>query len=111
MATKADLVRRTLKLLGAFAAGQDPSAEDVEAVEGYIPGKLEELSQREIIDVPNVEEIDPALVQWLAMLVAQDAAPEFGVAMDATAIQVAESRLRAMNAARPAYTPMQGVYY
>lgn len=111
MATQADLVRRALQLLGAFAAGQEPSAEDVEAVEGYVPSKLDELRRRGIIYVPDVEDIDNAAVHWLAMLVAQDAAPEFGVGMDATAISLAEQRLRSIGAGRPTYARMQGVYF
>lgn len=111
MATKADLVRRVLKLLGAFAAGQEPSAEDVETVEGYIPNKIDELRARGTIYIPDVEDIDPAAVHWLAMLIAQDAAPEFGVGMDATAIGLAEQRLRAIQSDNFVYRPVRAVYF
>ena len=111
MATKADLVRRVLKLLGKDAVGQDPSAEDVEAIEGYILGKIDELRKRNIIDVPDVEDIEPAALQWLAMLTAQDASPDFGASMDKTAFDFAEKMLRAIQPMNYVYSPARPDYF
>lgn len=111
MKTRADLVNRALKLLGVASAGQPIEAEDYAVADAAIEPKFAELARRSVIYVPNPDEIDDELLQWLAILIAQDVAPDFGAAMDTTAITIAESRLREMQPQVQTSQPIAALYF
>lgn len=111
MATKQQLINRVLFLTGAKGAGQTAAAEDVAEVEEVLPGKLDELAKRKIVYVPDADDFDDALLEWLAILLANSVGPAFGSAMDAGAIALAESRLRAMQTQPTPSNPARVEYF
>jgi hypothetical protein len=78
MKTRQDLIAATLYLLNAIAAGQTPEAEDVDAIDVIIDGKLEELSIRGIAFFPDKDEFEDFYIDPLSIILADTAAPGFG---------------------------------
>lgn len=94
MKTRMDLIAATLQLLNVLAAGQDPAAEDVDAIDGLIDGKLNELNLREILRVQDTSEFDDELVDPLSIILANTAAPTFGQPRNEDSRLIAEATLR-----------------
>ncbi len=97
MKTRQDLILATLKLLQADGgAGQNPAPEDVDLIDGIIDGKLSELSLRQIYGANDPNEFEDEVVSPLATILANEAAPSFGQARNATSKAEAEGILREM---------------
>lgn len=94
--TRSDLIVRVLGLLGITETGQDPSAEDVELVDGYVDGKFAELARRRVFYVQADATIDDEAFLPLAKIVANAVAPEFGLPFDPNTDVREEARLREM---------------
>lgn len=77
--TRADLVSRALKFLGKLRAGQAPEAEDYQSVDDEIDPLLENLKFRNIVYVPDPDDIDDAIFQPLARRLAGECAADFAV--------------------------------
>jgi Tfp pilus assembly protein PilW len=114
MATKTrnDLVNQALRNLGVLAAGQTADAEDFQAADGHVDQVIASLSARDIVTVDDDDWFDP-----LAVLVADDAAMEFGLpgvpasSSDPNPVLDAENRLRLMVRGRPTYEPLKVDYF
>lgn len=118
--TRADLRVRVLDVLGVSAAGNNPSAEDVQHVDDQLDAVLESLAARSIVNVPNPDEIPLAIFQELAIVVGDAMAVDFGLAQNALRVvdasgvspyDRAEKALRVMNAGKPAYGPLRVDYF
>jgi len=109
--TRADLIRLTLEFLNAVAAGQTPAAEDVETLERLIPGKVAELARRRIIWIPDTDAIEEELLEPLATLLGDLAAPSFGQPRDINRRVEAENRLREMQVADDTTEVVRADYY
>jgi hypothetical protein len=104
--TRNDLVNQALSNLGKLAAGQTADAEDFDAVDSHVDGTLSRLAIR---DIATVTDDDAIPVEWfdpIAMIVADDAAPEFGMAgVPSTGqeppVLAAENMLRELNRGKP----------
>lgn len=96
MKTRNDLIVATLKLLNAIASGQTPEAEDVAEIEGLIEGKLDELEYREILQLGDRQEFDDVVVDPLAIILANTAAPSFGQPRNPDSQMTAERTLRSL---------------
>ncbi len=92
--TKADLVREVLGELFSLASGQVPGAEDTAFVEQRIDPVLAGLAKRNIIYIPDAEEIDDEVFDALVAYLAQICGPKFGRPRDLVAKQLAEGELR-----------------
>ncbi|WNJ88468.1 hypothetical protein [Bosea sp. 685] len=92
--TKADLVREVLGELFSLASGQVPSAEDTAFVEQRIDPALAALAKRNVIYIPDAEEIDDEVFDALVAYLAQICGPKFGRPRDLAAKQMAEDELR-----------------
>ncbi len=110
MATQAQLVSRVLGLLRVIGAGQPASAEDSQIVTDYIPEKLDDLAQRAVIYIADPDDIPTGALQWLAIVISQDLAEDYGVAIDGGKIAFAESRLRELQS-DDAAGPVRATYY
>lgn len=95
MKTREDLIKRTLELLNAIAAGQTPEAEDVQTIDELMDGKLEELSIREIAFFPDKDQFDEFYIDPLAIILANTAAPGFGQPRNPDSVFTAEAKLQA----------------
>jgi hypothetical protein len=100
MASENDVINRTLGILRAIGSGQSASTEDSAKIQAHIQPKLDELAAREIIYISDSASVPDAALQWVAVLLAQDMADDFGVPMDAGKIQLAEARLRSLEVGR-----------
>lgn len=112
--TRADLVRRALKNLGALPQGQTASDEEYDSVDDHVEPMLEWLSGRDIVYVADPDVIDDAYFLPLGHILASVCQAEFGAADDAALIalaQKAELDLKAIGASRPTYAVMKPQYY
>ena len=112
MATRDLLVRRVLSELGLRQAGQEPSPEDVAAVQEVIPAAVDELALRRVIYIADPNDFEDAYLQWLAVWIAQFVATDFGKEKDGDAMMAAEMRLRSLgNSTEYVYTPARPLYF
>lgn len=104
MKTRSDLIVRTLELLNAIAAGQDPSAEDVQTIDSLIDGKLMELNKRTFYTSTSKTEFEDEFVDPLAIIIANTAAPSFGQPRNPDSVATAEATLLSLKPS--SYVPM-----
>lgn len=109
--TRSDLITRALGLLGIIQAGQDPSAEDVELVDGYIDGKREEIARRRVLYIQNIDAIDDEYFLPFARIIANAVAPEFGQPRDPGVDLDAERTLREMQREPGVSETVRAVYF
>lgn len=94
MKSRTDLISRTLSLLNALAAGQDPAPEDALAVDVAIDGKLTELSKRELYTSPSKTQFEDDVLDPLSVIIANTVAPDFGQPRNPDSVARAEATLR-----------------
>ena len=112
MANRDQLVRAAYEVL--TGDGQEPSPEDYAKIDGVIPGKLAELASpgRRVVYVADPDNFPDAYLEWLAVLVANTFDLRgFGRPISADEIQLAEMRLRSIQAAAPLYRPVRVQYF
>jgi hypothetical protein len=116
--TRRDLVNEALVNLGILAAGQQPDAEDFEAVDNKFEPLIARLEKSDIIDLDTtVDEIPDELFAPLAVLLADDAALGFGLPgvpasqSQPAPVQFAIDRIRLVTYARPTYEPQKTEYF
>jgi hypothetical protein len=116
--TRRDLVNAALANLGILAAGQQPDAEDFEAVDDHFEPLIAWLEAAQIIDLDNT--IDAIPDEWfspLAVLLDDDAALEFGLPgvpappNSPSPVAVAIDALRLATYARPTYEVQRTDYF
>jgi hypothetical protein len=116
--TRRDLVNAALVNLGILAAGQQPDAEDFEAVDDKFEPLIAWLEAAQIIDLDLT--IDAIPDEWfnpLAVLLADEAALEFGLpGMPAapnspSPVAIAIDKLRLAIYARPTYEVQKTEYF
>ena len=121
--TRRDLVNAALANLGILAAGQTADAEDFEAVDDKVEGLIAWLEATEILDLEDVEAIPQEFFNPVAVLLANDAALEFGlpgipaaqttpaVAGTPTPVQKAIDDIRLVTYGRPTYERQKTEYF
>ena len=108
--TRTDLIVRVLDKLQVTQTGQNPSPEDMAQVDGNLDTVLATLAGDEVVYVPNVDQIDEAFFEPLAVCVADKLALDFGTAIDSTALSSAQAVLLRMQRLRPMYVEQQTSY-
>lgn len=83
--TRTDLILKILEKLGVAATGQPPEVEDVARVDNNLDSVVAELPAREIVDIPDLNEIAPEYFMSLASICAYELRDEFGVMGEALA--------------------------
>ena len=114
MATRSDLIYRTLRNLGALPQGQTPSNEEYQSISDLIDWTIAELEKRDIVFVKDVDNLEDEFVQPLGHIVAWRAAPEFGAASDqalAALATQAEMSLQKMESTRPTRQIAESDYF
>lgn len=117
--TRNELIERALNLLGAVGAGQSPSAEDIELMDGLVEPMLAMLPVRGISEAINPDEVPDEIYLPLAVLLADVATTDFGVNRGTPddpnsfsfKVGQAEQQLRVITATRPTYAPAQVEYF
>ena len=96
MKTRQDLIIAVLEKLNAVGVGQAPAAEDILTVGAKVDGKLPELAHRQVIYVPDADQIEDEYLDPLATIVADASAASYGQARNRDAVIWAENTLREM---------------
>lgn len=104
--TSQDLINQVLAKAGVLPDGQTPQAEDVANVTASLPLILETLAAREIVFVPDLDNIPSAWIVPLAYIIAYAMRTDFGITgEEAAEMKVAndenEGYLKAMTRGRP----------
>ncbi len=77
---RSDLVNRALRILGAAPVGQTPEQDDYDVVDGLVEPLLERLSAESITTIDNPDAIPGAQFLDVAILLADIAKVDFGLA-------------------------------
>lgn len=113
MATRAALVRDTLKELGVWQAGQDMSPEDYRTVDESLPYKLAAMAKARVYVVDDVDTYVPdEALSEIARYLAGEYAQIFGLAGEELAqvkenAGLADAALRFQRTRLPTYAPMR----
>src|SRR5262249_52267543 len=113
-----DVVNEALINLGVLAAGQQPDAEDFEAVDNKYEPLIARLEMQDILDLDNsVDEIPDEFFAPLAVLLADDSALMFGLPgvppsqSNPQPRQAAIDQIRLITYGRPTYTTLKVEYF
>jgi hypothetical protein len=109
--TRAQLAARALEKLLVVGSGQSADSEDIEKVDDAIDAVLADLEARNIASVSDLSQIDLAPFEWLAMILADSVATDFGQEQNPQKRAYAESMLRRIGAPSPTYETMVGEYF
>lgn len=109
--TREQLILRALRELGVPGAGQQPSAEDAQAINDEIEPVMSDLARRNVWVWGDPDQIDPAAAVHLAIILANSAARQFGAAPDETKRIMAEARLRELRLSIDAGEPVEALYF
>jgi hypothetical protein len=108
--TRTMLANEALELLQMGGGlGGAPDAEDTQKMDRKIDAVLAELSERGIVDIPDVGDIPPAYFSPLAEILANEAAPNFSKQKNPAVRESAEERLKIMTNNTPATNKTLGV--
>lgn len=110
--TTDDLILEVLDIVGAAAAGQTPPAEDREKVEQSVTPLLEQLARMQVVYIPNPDAIDESVFLPLAMRLALQIGPKFGLpAMTPDQRRAADSEIRIVQASTQTSQPLRVEYF
>ena len=114
--TRAALVNEALDMLGVTAVGQAADPESYAKVDGKVDASLKSLAAREIVYVPDPNDIPDEVFNQLAAIVAEECKTKFGLAPDEvvkleTDRAQAETELREMVRGRPTYEAQRAQYF
>jgi hypothetical protein len=105
MKTRADIRFKALAILTGGDVGQDPSAEDANALDVYIDSEASELNTDGTTYISDVDALNEELFIPFCMLVANAAADEFGGKYDPAKAQAFRNRIRVLARPTPGYGP------
>jgi len=108
--TRAELVTRVLQKHRVIGEGQPASDEQRNIVDGVIDPAVQELSRREVVTVDPNTTMPIALKEHLADFLLYFCAADFGRPADVPGHELAERKLRAIDADGPTFQPMQVDY-
>ena len=115
--TRLELVHQALANLGKASAGQGFEVQDEDAVDGHVDQLFAQLRVREIVDVTDDSAIPVEWMGPLAILLADDAAFEFGLpgippsASNPNPVMGAETQLRQLTADGPTGEVQRAEYF
>lgn len=92
--TRAQIVQMVGEELLIASAGNSLADEDADKIDGRFDGLVAELAARGVVDIPDEAEIADELSGPLAVCLAFECSPTFGLQKDAGAREDAESRMR-----------------
>src|SRR5690349_19715092 len=77
--TRQDLVNQALRNLQVLAAGQTADTEDFDSVNSHVDSMIAQLDARQIVSVPDDQDIPIEWFDPLAIILADESAMEFGI--------------------------------
>lgn len=119
MKTRAELISEVLDKLGVLAAGQSPSAEDYNKVDGIINPVCDRLMRQKIYGFVDTEEFEDAPWLELSYILAYELTGPYGTTGDSLAKLVASggprgsayTNLYRYSAVAPSYEPAYVNYF
>jgi hypothetical protein len=112
--TRDDLANRALsKLMADGGAGQSPEAEDTAKADSAIDGMVAYLEETNVYSVPDLDDINAAAFDSLALYLAGEICTDFGktLADGETMRNVAVAKLTLLTATRPSREPLAVDYF
>jgi hypothetical protein len=109
--SRADIQFKTLAILVGGDVGQGPSAEDADAIDGYIDDEVEELNADGTVYISDPDQLPDELFTTFCKLIANAAADEFGGRSDEVKAQQLRNRIRVIVRPTPGYGPQQVDYF
>lgn len=108
--TRTDLIRRAATELGKLVSGQDIESEDSDTIDNLVDPLVRQLSFDDVVDV-SPDAIEPQYFLPLARLLANEAAPSFGIPKSQEIKAADEFLLRKLSSSRPTYEPLISEYF
>lgn len=105
--TRVEIQFKTLAILVGGIVGDAPSAEDAQAIDGYIDGQVTELNSDGTVYISDPDALPDELFTTFCHLVANAAADEFGGQSNEQKAQMYRNRLRVIVRQTPGYGPQQ----
>lgn len=99
--TRAELVTRALRKLLVVGSGQSPEDEDTELVDEVVDATLADLASRRVVYIANEDAIDVAVFEWVADILSDNVAQDFGKSRNPAMVEYAEAKLKAITATTP----------
>lgn len=109
--TRAQLIERALKSIGALEPGEAPSAEDSDTIDGLIDPLIAQLAEDGIVLISDPDMIDLDVFLPFARLLANAAGPDFGSPINEQAKAMDEQTLRRLTANKPTGETLKAVYF
>lgn len=109
--TRIELINRAASKLMIKAAGQSLEDEDSEVIDAAIDAVLADLSTRGVVSVQDVNAIELDVFEWIAEIVADFCATDFGQERDPQKVEYCEAKLFAVGMALPTYEPLRPEYF
>jgi hypothetical protein len=110
------LILKILEKLGVAATGQPPEIEDTQRVDDNLDSLIAEMSAREIVDIGDLDAIEPEFFLSVASICAYELRDEFGVTGE-TLVDLmkkndeAIAKLQVMTRVKPTYEPAKPSYF
>lgn len=109
--TREELVNKALFNLEAVGSGQEPADEDYDRVDAGVEPLAEQLAADEICAVSDYDEIPAEWFNYLAELLANSCASEFGKQFSADKKEYFEKLLRRITTSRPGFEVLKAEYF
>jgi len=103
--TRAEIRFKALAILTGGDVGADPSAEDAEALDGYIDSEIAEINADGTTYIADADALDDELFMPFSKLVANAGADEFGGKSDEAKAMQLRNRIRVLTRQTPGYGP------
>lgn len=109
--TRAQIQFKTLAILKGGIIGDAPSAEDADAIDGYIDSEVARLSSDGTIYIDDPDNLPDELFTTFCAIVANAAADEFGGMSDEGKRTSLSNAMRRIVRQTPGYGPQQVEYF
>lgn len=109
--TREQLRNKAYDIIVGGDAGQTPSDDDANAIDGYIDPVIARLSSKTAVYISDADSIDDSIFLNLAQLVANAAQSEFGGMEDPAKERFHTNELRVITRPTPGYGPQQAEYF
>jgi hypothetical protein len=109
--TRIELTNRVGSKLMVKAAGQSLTAEDLDVIDEIVDPVLADLSARGIVSVQDVDAIELDVFEWIAEIIADFCATDFGQERNPQKVEYCEDKLHAIAMAAPTYEELRPDYF
>ena len=109
--TRTDLIERAATELGVLPSGQPLSDEDSATIGALVDPLTRQLSLDDVVDVSDTSAVPSEYFLPLARLLANEAAPSFGVPYSLDVKMENERQLRRLSATRPGRETLKTTYF